>query len=112
MDNFTFKIYVQTGVNVVDVGECDVDHISLITLVHAICEKLSGNSDVPTRDYHVWAQIPWADSKYGVGNDSELLELFSMFEDRGLDKVVFKLEDYFYIPTDCSNNMWNVAPFP
>ena len=99
MDNLTFKIYVQTGVNVVDVGECDVDHISLITLVHAICEKLSGNSDVPTRDYHVWAQIPWSGDKYGVANDSQLLELFNMFEDRGLDKVVFELEDYSYIPT-------------
>ncbi|TXG53428.1 hypothetical protein EZV62_022597 [Acer yangbiense] len=99
MDSFTFKIFVQTGVNLVEVGECDVDHISLITLVHAICEKLTGNSNVPITDYHVWAQIPWSDSKYGVGNDSELLELFSMFEDCGLDKVVFELEDFFYIPT-------------
>ncbi|TXG64419.1 hypothetical protein EZV62_011413 [Acer yangbiense] len=90
MDSFTFKIFVQNGINVVEVGECDVDHISLITLVHAICEKLSGNSDVPTEDYHVWAQIPWSDCKYGVGNDSELLELFSMFEDRGLDKLNYE----------------------
>ncbi|TXG71889.1 hypothetical protein EZV62_000468 [Acer yangbiense] len=63
MDSFTFKIFVQTGVNLVEIGEFDVDHISLITLVHAICEKLTGNFDVPTRDYHVWAQIPWFGDK-------------------------------------------------
>ncbi|KAI9182821.1 hypothetical protein LWI28_029198 [Acer negundo] len=67
MDSFTFKKFVQIGVNLVEVGECDVDHISLITLVHAICEKLSGNYDVPTRDYHVWAQISWSGDKYVVG---------------------------------------------
>ncbi|TXG56831.1 hypothetical protein EZV62_018144 [Acer yangbiense] len=96
---FHFQNFVQTGVNLVEVGKCDVDHISLITLIHAICEKLSGSSDVPTGDYHVWAQIPWSGDKYKVGSDSELLELFSMFEERGLDKIAFELEDYFYIPT-------------
>ncbi|TXG57600.1 hypothetical protein EZV62_015429 [Acer yangbiense] len=63
MDSFTFKNFVQTAVNLVEIGECDVDHISLITLIHAICEKLSGSSDC------------------------------------GLDKIVFELDDYFYIPT-------------
>ncbi|TXG54328.1 hypothetical protein EZV62_019584 [Acer yangbiense] len=81
MDSFTFKKFVQTGVNLVEVGGCDVYHISLITLIHAIYEKLRGSSYVPARDYHVWAQIP------------------CMFEERGLDKIVFELEDYFYIPT-------------
>ncbi|KAK2637934.1 hypothetical protein Ddye_025729 [Dipteronia dyeriana] len=52
-----FNIAVQTGDKVVEVGECDVDHISLITLIHAIYHKLSGNCDAPTVDYHVWAQI-------------------------------------------------------
>ncbi|TXG72092.1 hypothetical protein EZV62_000671 [Acer yangbiense] len=95
----TFTIFVQSGVNLVEVGECDADHISLITLTHAICEKLSGCSNVPTGDYHVWAQIPWSGEKYGVGSDSELLELFSWFEEHGLGMIVFELEDLCYIPT-------------
>ena len=51
----SFKIYVQSRVDQIEVGECDDDHISLITLIHEICEKLSGCSDVPTGEYHVWA---------------------------------------------------------
>ena len=95
----SFKIYVQSGVNKIEVGECDVHHISLITLIHAICEKLSGCSDVPIGEYHVWAQIPWSGEKYGVLSDSQLLELFGLFEERGLDSIVFELEDLCYIPT-------------
>ncbi|KAK2634607.1 hypothetical protein Ddye_029399 [Dipteronia dyeriana] len=94
-----FNIAVQTGDKVVEVGECDVDHISLITLIHAICQKLSGNCDVPTVDYHVWAQISWCGEKYGVCSDSELLELFSRFEECGLYRIVFELKDYCYVPT-------------
>ncbi|TXG51122.1 hypothetical protein EZV62_023646 [Acer yangbiense] len=95
----SFKIYLQSGVNQIEVGECDTDHISLITLIHAICEKLNVCSDVPTGEYHVWAQIPWSGEKYGVLSDGELLELFSLFEERGLDSIVFELEDLCYIPT-------------
>ncbi|KAK3198160.1 hypothetical protein Dsin_021575 [Dipteronia sinensis] len=64
-----FKIFVQARVNLVEVGECDADHISLITLIHAICQKLSGSSDVP------------------------------LFEERGLNMIVFELKDYCYVPT-------------
>ncbi|KAK3184973.1 hypothetical protein Dsin_032259 [Dipteronia sinensis] len=44
-------------------------------------------------------KIPWSGDKYGAGNDNELLELFSRFEKRGLDRIVFELEDYYYVPT-------------
>ncbi|KAK2662424.1 hypothetical protein Ddye_000998 [Dipteronia dyeriana] len=94
-----FNIAVQAGDKVVEVDECDVDHISLITLIHAVCQKLSGNCNVPTVDYHVWAQIPWCGLRSVVCSDSELLELFSRFEERGLDRIVFELEYYCYVPT-------------
>ncbi|KAK2658939.1 hypothetical protein Ddye_005472 [Dipteronia dyeriana] len=76
-------------------GAMDISNIA----VQTGDKKLSGNCDVPTVDYHVWAQIPWCSEKYGVCSDSELPELFSRFEERGLDRIVFELEDYCYVPT-------------
>ncbi|TXG51280.1 hypothetical protein EZV62_023804 [Acer yangbiense] len=40
-----FKIIVLVGNEKVELGECDADHISLITLVHALTEKFSGKKD-------------------------------------------------------------------
>ncbi|KAK2648432.1 hypothetical protein Ddye_015921 [Dipteronia dyeriana] len=66
-----FVVNRQARDNVVEVGECDVDHISLITLIQAICQKLSESCDVPSVDYH----------------------------ERSLDRILFELEDYCYVPS-------------
>ncbi|KAI9169852.1 hypothetical protein LWI28_018603 [Acer negundo] len=58
MDNI-FKISVLHGTNVIDLGECDGDHISLITLVHAMNEHINGSSKVLSEEYSVWVQLPW-----------------------------------------------------
>ncbi|KAK2655236.1 hypothetical protein Ddye_008288 [Dipteronia dyeriana] len=100
--NGHFPHSVQSEDNVVEVDECDADHISLITLIQAICQELSGSCDVThvsTADYHKWAQIPWCGEKYGVCSDNELLELFSRFEEHGLDRIMFEFEDFCYMPS-------------
>ncbi|KAK2634775.1 hypothetical protein Ddye_029567 [Dipteronia dyeriana] len=47
------------GTDVVDVGQCDCDHINLITLIHATIEELSGKEEVPNKDFLVWIHLPW-----------------------------------------------------
>ncbi|TXG67495.1 hypothetical protein EZV62_008770 [Acer yangbiense] len=71
MDIFTITVMFRT--KVVDVGRCDSDHISLITLIHATIEELSGKDEVPNED--------------------------CLFEDRGLEKMVFELENTCYVPS-------------
>ena len=62
-------------------------------LVHAISEKLYGSPEVPTREYWVWAQLPWCGDRIEVSTDSELIDVFRMFDEHGLDKIVFEVEE-------------------
>ncbi|TXG53028.1 hypothetical protein EZV62_022197 [Acer yangbiense] len=94
-----FKIIVLFGNEKVELGECDNDHISLITLVHALIEKLSGEEDVPIGDFWVWAQLPWSGERLEVKTDRELVDVFIMFKDRRLDTIVFDVESACYVPT-------------
>lgn len=88
MDNI-FKITVLHGTNVIDLGECDGDHISLITLVHAMTEQLSGSSKVPDEEYSVWVQLPWCSDVVEVSTDEDLLDVFREFGVRGFDSICF-----------------------
>ncbi|TXG53072.1 hypothetical protein EZV62_022241 [Acer yangbiense] len=97
MDIFT--IIVMFGTEVVDVGQCDSDHISLITLTHATIEEFSGKDEVPNEDCLVWIHLPWSGERVKVNIDSELIESFMEFEDRGLEKIVFELKNICYVPS-------------
>ncbi|KAK2645116.1 hypothetical protein Ddye_020311 [Dipteronia dyeriana] len=52
---------------VVDVGQCDSDHISLISLIRATIEELSGQDVVPNEDCLVWIHLPWCDERVEGG---------------------------------------------
>ncbi|KAK2644275.1 hypothetical protein Ddye_019470 [Dipteronia dyeriana] len=77
--------------------QCDSDHISLISLIRATIEELSGQDVVPNEDCLVWIHLPWCDERVEVNKDSELIESFKEFEDRG--KIVFELENRCYVPS-------------
>ncbi|KAK2647957.1 hypothetical protein Ddye_015446 [Dipteronia dyeriana] len=68
MDNI-FNITVLHGTNVIDLGQCDADHISLIMLVHALSEQLTA----------VWVQLPWCSDIVEVFTDRDLLVVFREF---------------------------------
>ncbi|KAK2648151.1 hypothetical protein Ddye_015640 [Dipteronia dyeriana] len=97
MDIFT--ITVMFGTEVVDVGHCDSDHISLISLIRATIEELSGQDVVPNEDCLIWIHLPWCDERVEVNKDSELIEFFKEFEDCGLRTIVFELENRCYVPS-------------
>ncbi|TXG47739.1 hypothetical protein EZV62_027033 [Acer yangbiense] len=89
MENI-FKISVLHRTNVIDLGECDGDHISLITLVHAMTEQLSGSSKVPEEEYSVWVQLPWCSDVVEILNDMDLLDVFREFGVRGFDRKSYQ----------------------
>ncbi|KAK0597529.1 hypothetical protein LWI29_026215 [Acer saccharum] len=106
MDNI-FKITVLHRTNVIDLGECDGDHISLITLVHAMSEQLSGSSKVLEEEYSVWVQLPWYSDVVEVLNDMDLLDIFREFGVRGFDSISFRVEHACYKPCPFSQGSPN-----
>ncbi|TXG72109.1 hypothetical protein EZV62_000688 [Acer yangbiense] len=92
-----FNINVWFGNEVYDVGECDSEHISLITLIRATTDELNGQNEVPNDDCIVWVQLPWSGERVQVNSDIELLDHFRVFEDHGLDTIMFELENV-YVP--------------
>ncbi|KAK2656366.1 hypothetical protein Ddye_009418 [Dipteronia dyeriana] len=86
MDNI-FNITVFHRTNVIDLGQCDVDHISLITLVHALSEQLTGSSNVPVEEYSVWVQLPWCSDIVEVFTDRDFLDVFREFGASKFDYV-------------------------
>ncbi|KAK2640997.1 hypothetical protein Ddye_022760 [Dipteronia dyeriana] len=91
MDNI-FNITILHGTNVIDLGQCDADNISLITLVHALSEQLTGSSNVPAKEYSVWVQLPWCSDIVEVFTDRDLLDVFREFGVRGFDTICFRVE--------------------
>ncbi|KAK2651859.1 hypothetical protein Ddye_011715 [Dipteronia dyeriana] len=55
------------GTEVIDAGQCDSDRISLISLIRATIEKLSGHDVVPKEDCLVWIHLPWCDERVEGG---------------------------------------------
>ncbi|KAK2634223.1 hypothetical protein Ddye_029015 [Dipteronia dyeriana] len=86
-----FKITVFYRTKVIDLGQCDADHISLITLVYALSEKVSGSNAVPEEQYTVWAHLPWSSDTVEVRSDSELIEIFREFEFHRYDNIGFQI---------------------
>ncbi|TXG58873.1 hypothetical protein EZV62_016702 [Acer yangbiense] len=94
-----FKIKVIFGTEVVDVGQCDSDHISLILLIRATIHEVSGKDEVPDEDCLVWIHLPWCGERVQVNSDSELIEFFQVFRDHGLGEIVFELEKTCNVPS-------------
>ncbi|KAK2655076.1 hypothetical protein Ddye_008128 [Dipteronia dyeriana] len=65
MDIFTITVMFRNEVD--DVGQCDSDHISLISLIRATIEELSGQDVVPNEDCLVWIHLPWCDERVEGG---------------------------------------------
>ncbi|TXG60592.1 hypothetical protein EZV62_015165 [Acer yangbiense] len=95
MDIFNIKVWFRN--EVYDVGECDSEHISPITLIRATTDELNGQNEVPNDDCIVWVQLPWSGERVQVNSYIELLDQFRVFEDHGLDTIVFELENV-YVP--------------
>ncbi|KAK1588055.1 hypothetical protein Q3G72_019466 [Acer saccharum] len=47
-------VVVNYDTTMVDIGSCDADNISLITLLHAFSEKITGSEEVPSEEYCMW----------------------------------------------------------
>ncbi|TXG63020.1 hypothetical protein EZV62_010014 [Acer yangbiense] len=74
-------------------GECDGDHISLITLVHTMSEQLSGSSKVPSEEYSVWVQLPWC-SDVVEGSPNQPVEELEVVEQIGWCDTEVAMFDY------------------
>ncbi|KAK2644584.1 hypothetical protein Ddye_019779 [Dipteronia dyeriana] len=97
MDNI-FNITVLHGTNVIDLGQCDADHISLITLVNALSEQLTGSSNILAEEYSVWVQLPWCSDIVEVFTDMDLIDVFKEFGVCGFDTIYFRVEQTCYKP--------------
>ncbi|TXG50991.1 hypothetical protein EZV62_023515 [Acer yangbiense] len=62
-----FNIKVMFGTELIKVDHCDIDHISLITLIHATIKELSGRDEVPTEDCLVWIHLRWSGGYQALG---------------------------------------------
>ena len=98
------KVSVLFGTKVMELGECDVDHISLINLVHATTKEFTGNSELPSGGFTVWAELPWSSDKTVVSTDSELLDVFREFVFRGYDAIRFIIEPTLSTPFNTPNS--------
>ncbi|KAK1592097.1 hypothetical protein Q3G72_019436 [Acer saccharum] len=81
----------------VDLGSCDADNISLITLLHALSEKITSSEEVPSEEYCMWVFCPWSGERRST-TDMELVDLFRSFVDHKERKIVFDVENKPYIP--------------
>ena len=95
MDIFSIKVWF--GNQLYDVGECDSEHISMITLIRATVDELNEEDAVLDDDCVIWVQLPWSGERVQVNSDLELVQYFRVFEDHGLDTIVFELKNV-YVP--------------
>ncbi|KAL5757735.1 hypothetical protein ACOSP7_020346 [Xanthoceras sorbifolium] len=94
----SFEIIVQFGTNTVELGYCDADHISIITLLHCMSKKTTGKEDVPKEQFCVFVILPWCNDVVEVKNDNELVNIFSMFREHGCSRIVFEIDYQTYVP--------------
>jgi hypothetical protein len=66
-------------------------------LIRATVDELSEQDEVPNDDCIIWVQLPWSGERVQVNSDLELVDYFRVFEDHGLDTIVFELENV-YVP--------------
>ncbi|TXG61142.1 hypothetical protein EZV62_012505 [Acer yangbiense] len=85
-------ITVLYGTEVLELGQCDADHISLINLVHATTKEFSGRSELPSGGFTVSAELPWSSDTIMVSTYSELLDVFRQFVFRGYDAIRFQIK--------------------
>ncbi|KAL5810467.1 hypothetical protein ACOSQ4_027035 [Xanthoceras sorbifolium] len=93
-----FEIIVQFGTNTVELGYCDADYISIITLLHCMSKKTIGKEDVPKEQFCVFVILPWCNDVVEVKNDNELVNVFSMFREHGCSRIVFEIDYQPYVP--------------
>ncbi|TXG54883.1 hypothetical protein EZV62_020139 [Acer yangbiense] len=93
-----FDIYVTIDTEVVELGTCDADHISMIVLLHALSEKQTGSDQVPEDDYSVWVYLPWSSEKKEVCSDNDILDVFRLFTEHKQTQIMFEIEKRPYIP--------------
>ncbi|KAL5798690.1 hypothetical protein ACOSQ2_003510 [Xanthoceras sorbifolium] len=94
----SFEIIVQFGTNTVELGYCDADYISIITLLHCMSKKTTGKEDVPKEQFCVFVILPWCNDVVEVKNDNELVNVFSMFREHGCSRIVFEIDYQTYVP--------------
>ncbi|KAL5741573.1 hypothetical protein ACOSP7_028305 [Xanthoceras sorbifolium] len=94
----SFEIIVQFGTNTVELGYCDADHISIITLLHCMSKKTTGKEDVPKEQFCVFVILPWCNDVVELKNDNELVNVFSMFREHGCSRIVFEIDYQPYVP--------------
>ncbi|TXG72622.1 hypothetical protein EZV62_001201 [Acer yangbiense] len=97
-----------------ELGSCDCDHVSLITLLHSMSEKKTGSEKVPNEEYCVWVFCPWSGERKEVNSDMELVHVFRSFVDHKEMTIRFEVEKkpYISLPSDLrfiefANNFYN-----
>ncbi|KAK3195575.1 hypothetical protein Dsin_026885 [Dipteronia sinensis] len=86
------KVIVQFETQLIDIGCCDTDHISLISLVHKTCERHTRKSKVPEENHDVRVFLPWCDGVVEVHTDAKLIQVFKKFQEKGLDEISVQVE--------------------
>ncbi|KAK2660488.1 hypothetical protein Ddye_007021 [Dipteronia dyeriana] len=106
MDIFEIVVYYES--KMFELGTCDVDHVSLITLLHT----MSGHEEVPKYEYCVWVLLPWCSEREEVTSDSDLIDVFTLFSNHKEKKISFEIEKKAYIPLapTASSNILNPHP--
>ncbi|TXG60509.1 hypothetical protein EZV62_015082 [Acer yangbiense] len=94
------SVSVLYGTEVLELGECDADQISLINLVHAMTKEFSGRSELPFGGFTVSVELPWSSDTIMVSTDSELLDVFRQFVFRGYDAIRFQIKTTHCPPTN------------
>ncbi|KAL5749158.1 hypothetical protein ACOSP7_023761 [Xanthoceras sorbifolium] len=93
-----FEIVVHYETNVLELGHCDVDHISMITLLQVIYEYDIVNNKVQMADYDIWVVLPCCSKRIEVISDNQLMGIFRMFSNYSCTRIVFEIYNKPYIP--------------
>ncbi|KAL5798113.1 hypothetical protein ACOSQ2_002933 [Xanthoceras sorbifolium] len=93
-----FEIIVHYGTNVLELGHCDRDHVSLIRILHVGKEMHSEDLDPLKEVYTVCVQLHWSYEVREVHNDIQLLDVFELFRRHNTYRIVFEVERTPYVP--------------
>ncbi|TXG72825.1 hypothetical protein EZV62_001404 [Acer yangbiense] len=85
--NYCLRVFAPL---VFELGTCDVDHVSLITLLHTMFKKQTGYEDVPTDEYCIWVVLPWCSERMAVNSDSNLVDVFQLFSNHKKTSITFE----------------------
>ncbi|KAK2655425.1 hypothetical protein Ddye_008477 [Dipteronia dyeriana] len=108
-----FEIVVHFEKNILELGHWDVEHISIISLLHVMIEKNNGvRCDPHKDDFIICVQLPWCEEKLEAKDDKDMLEVFEMFRQHRATRIVFEVDYklYKHVAPELSSSLPNGPP--